>query len=156
MQQFPCCREQDGRGESNEERPSRHALSALDADDLLGQVVELEVERLVVAPEALARLDDAIHGRLADDALGSGWQLLLQGLLRNVYLVDLLRQKISDLAAKELTGRSSLLNAHLFLILLISCVSLSINARVIGYYELFNSFVFSNFSESLRAPSFDI
>ena len=138
------------------ERPSRHVLSALDVDDLLGQVVELEVERLVVAPEALARLDDVIHGRLADDALRSGWQLLLHGFLRNVCLVDLLRQKISDLAAKELAGRSSLLNAHLFLILLISCVSLSRNTKVVSYCKLFNSFVFSNFSESLHASLFDI
>ncbi|EEA90653.1 hypothetical protein COLSTE_01135 [Collinsella stercoris DSM 13279] len=81
MQQFPCCREHDGRGEADEERPPRHALAALEADDLLGQVVEPEVERLVVAPEALVRLDDVVHGRLADDALGSGWQLLLHGFL---------------------------------------------------------------------------
>nr|DAS79054.1 MAG TPA: hypothetical protein [Bacteriophage sp.] len=72
-------------------------------------------------------------------------------------LTNLLWQKnICNFAAEKLTDGSSLLDAHLVLILLVSCISLSRNAKVVSNCELLDTLGFSHFFKRLHAPPFDI
>lgn len=76
----------------------------------------------------------------------SGMLNCFTGSSFNVCLTNLLRQKnICDFAAEKFTNSSSLLDAHLVLILLVSCISLSRNAKVVSNCELLDTLGFSHF-----------